>query len=272
MEEQPNQPDIRQTVTEKFKIKITDPYAHIVLDPVEIEQALRRARQEKSATIKTLEYSTKISKPTEWPKLIAPEFKDYIIQKAKLTMPGFIIDENNREIFDLMCLYFTRDIEFEARGYILDKGLALQGPVGCGKTTLLKLFSVNPTNSYRIMSCRKVADEYTNKEHGGEPVVIKYSGLYEVYPSDFWGQKYIGSGFDDLGTENVSKHMGNQKNVMEEVLQNRYDSSPLLGKTHITTNLSAVNIEDYYGPRVRSRSREMFNWLTFSNTAADRRR
>lgn len=35
--------------------------------------------------------------------------------------------------------------------------------------------------------------------------------------------------------------------------------------THITTNLSASELEAFYGNRVRSRLREMFNLLIFEN-------
>lgn len=37
--------------------------------------------------------------------------------------------------------------------------------------------------------------------------------------------------------------------------------------THATTNLSASELEDYYGNRVRSRMREMFNLIAFDGTA-----
>ena len=41
--------------------------------------------------------------------------------------------------------------------------------------------------------------------------------------------------------------------------------------THITTNLSANDIEIAYGKRVRSRLREMLNLINFENEANDKR-
>jgi DNA replication protein DnaC len=58
---------------------------------------------------------------------------------------------------------------------------------------------------------------------------------------------------------------------MAEILLSRYDqfiSQDML--THITTNLSASEIENAYGSRVRSRLREMFNLLAFEKSAADK--
>ena len=42
--------------------------------------------------------------------------------------------------------------------------------------------------------------------------------------------------------------------------------------THATTNLSASELESYYGNRVRSRMREMFNLIAFDSAAKDKRK
>jgi len=59
---------------------------------------------------------------------------------------------------------------------------------------------------------------------------------------------------------------------MAEILLSRYDlfvQKKML--THITTNLSASEIENIYGNRVRSRMREMFNLISFTTTTKDKR-
>ena len=76
----------------------------------------------------------------------------------------------------------------------------------------------------------------------------------------------------DLGTENNLKYFGNECNVMAEILLSRYDifiSKKLL--THITTNLSATEIEQHYGNRVRSRLREMVNLIAYDKSTPDKR-
>ncbi len=60
--------------------------------------------------------------------------------------------------------------------------------------------------------------------------------------------------FDDLGTENNLKYFGNECNIVAEILLSRCDlfvNCKLI--THLTTNLSASEIEYLYGNRVRSR-------------------
>jgi hypothetical protein len=59
---------------------------------------------------------------------------------------------------------------------------------------------------------------------------------------------------------------------MAEILLSRYDlfiSKKL--QTHITTNLSASEIEKFYGNRVRSRLREMINLIGFERNITDKR-
>jgi DNA replication protein DnaC len=59
---------------------------------------------------------------------------------------------------------------------------------------------------------------------------------------------------------------------MAEILLSRYDyfiSKKL--KTHLTTNLSASEIETQYGNRVRSRMRQMFNLVAFDRETRDKR-
>lgn len=256
--------------TAKFK----DPYAHIVLTEEETEFALRKARQEKAVAIKTKEYLAQISQPKQYRKFTLQEFKDEVLNKIRTKIPDYVLDDYNSHIFHLSALYYLRDPEFETIDggrYKLNKGLAYLGPIGCGKTSMAQGFNVNPTNSYAIVSCRTVAEEYSMKD-GGALAIKKFSGLREVPPYDFFDQRFIGTLFDDLGTENAKKHFGNESNVMEEIFLNRYDVHELNAKTHLTTNLSADQIEEFYGPRVRSRLRQMCNFLMFNPKGADRRK
>jgi hypothetical protein len=59
---------------------------------------------------------------------------------------------------------------------------------------------------------------------------------------------------------------------MGEILLSRYDL--FINKkiiTHITTNLSASEIEAAYGNRVRSRLRQMLNLIAFNPITKDKR-
>lgn len=252
--------------------KFKDHYAHIELTPDETEEALAKARQAKAAKIKMEQYREKVFTPIVYPIYTAEEFGIVVVNKLRQTFPDYVIDEYNETIFQLLTWYFTGDIRFEEAGYSFRKGIALRGNIGCGKTSLLRAFQINPKNPFQYRTCRSVADEYSHKEHGGPQILSKYSYITEVNPTTHLGNATSGQFFDDLGTEDIGKHYGNEKEVMESILQSRYDNYDLLDKTHITTNLTAEQIEERYGPRVRSRAREQFNWLVFDNLAPDRRK
>lgn len=211
----------------------------------------------------------------------------------------FIIDENNWPVLKAMILYFTNDPRFELieEGYSLRKGLFIRGEVGRGKTILLKLFShmqakqrkseilnmaelkhfgwpdrIRFENSYpinRFVSCKQVEREFAKSG---------YQAIEKFMKSDF---DFKGSNsnlsacyvFDDFGIEkNTIKNFGNEVNVMEEILMDRYEMFVENNiKTHITTNLvDGGEIEKRYGERVRSRIRQMFNVIDL--TGGDRRK
>ena len=119
-------------------------------------------------------------------------------------------------------------------------------------------------SKYSVKPCRDISFEFIQD---GYEVIHRYSKgkLYQTEPRNYC--------FDDLGTENNLKYFGNECNVMAEILLSRYDlfhSKQL--KTHITTNLSASNIEKVYGNRVRSRLREVCNLIAFNNVVTDKRK
>lgn len=178
----------------------------------------------------------------------------------------FKIQENDYPIIYKLIAYFRKDEPscFQY-GINLDKGILLSGPIGCGKTSLMNLmkFLVRADHKFSIKPCRDISFEFIQD---GYQIIHKYSKgkLYEAEAKTIC--------FDDLGTENNLKYFGNECNVMAEILLSRYDlfiSKKL--QTHITTNLSASEIEKNYGNRVRSRLREMVNLIAFERTAQDKR-
>lgn len=59
---------------------------------------------------------------------------------------------------------------------------------------------------------------------------------------------------------------------MAEIILSRYDSFiHEKSLTHVTTNLSASELEACYGDRVRSRMRQMFNLIAFDRETKDKR-
>lgn len=177
----------------------------------------------------------------------------------------FKIQESDHPIITKLISYFLEDETTAAKFEIdLTKGILLSGPVGCGKTSLMALmrYVSQPNKKFFLRPCRDISYEFIQE---GYEIIQKYS-KGKLYPDP----KTIC--FDDLGTENNIKYCGNECNVMAEILLSRYDlfiSKKI--QTHITTNLSASEIESAYGNRVRSRLRSMINLIAFDKTTQDKR-
>jgi hypothetical protein len=178
----------------------------------------------------------------------------------------FKIHPEDRDLLLMLGRYIVSDIEgCEKMGLDLKKGLLLSGPVGCGKTSLMKLIRhITPQRkTYKMMPCRNIVFAFNNTGFG---VIENYQQT----------DQYC---FDDLGVEPKGRHFGQDCNVMGEVILCRYevfsnsrDNPPhKIAKTHITTNLTAEELEARYGNRVRSRMREMFNLVSFGADSKDKR-
>ena len=173
----------------------------------------------------------------------------------------FKIHETDYPIVYKLIAYFLKDEPtcFQY-GINLTKGILLSGPIGCGKTSLMNLMKyLTPAeHKFSVKPSRDISFEFIQD---GYQIIHKYSigKLYHAEPRTYC--------FDDLGTENNLKYFGNECNVMAEILLSRYDlyiSKKL--QTHITTNLSATEIEKNYGNRVRC------NLIAYDNSVTDKRK
>lgn len=180
----------------------------------------------------------------------------------------FSLHEEDAPVILKLLIYFLKDKDQALQQQLdLCKGVMLTGPVGCGKTTLMNLmrYFLPAHHRYAIKPCRDVATEFARD---GYEALIRYTrksfNSYTNLPFTVC--------FDDLGLEPAVQHFGNASNTMAEILLSRYDHFMLSSMlTHITTNLSASEIEEHYGQRVRSRLREMLNLISFTADAKDKR-
>lgn len=195
------------------------------------------------------------------------EIITWIEQKGiELYGTHFKILEVDYPIIYKLIAYFLKDEPTCFQNNInLNKGILLSGPIGCGKTSIMNIMKyLTPTeHKFYVKPCRDISFEFIQD---GYQIIHKYSKgkLYEYEPKTIC--------FDDLGTESNLKYYGNECNVMAEILLSRYDV--YIAKriqTHITTNLSASEIETQYGNRVRSRMRELFNLIAYDNNSKDKR-
>ncbi len=79
---------------------------------------------------------------------------------------GFEIHEKDHSVIFKLLVYAIRDVKnAKDLGVHLKKGILLSGPVGCGKTSLMKLIRLfmPQNNRYIIKSCRDISFEF-NKD------------------------------------------------------------------------------------------------------------
>ena len=184
----------------------------------------------------------------------------YLDAKGKLLFGrNFKIYEEDEVILYKLCIYFIRDFEACKKLDIdLNKGILLSDPVGCGKTSLMKLLRhiVPHHKLYEVIPARNITFSFNN---------IGYKTIEEYGNSNFYC-------FDDLGVETTGRHFGKDCNVMGEIILSRYDLFLHKKiKTHATTNLNAQELEERYGNRVRSRMRQLFNLIAFDEKSKDKR-
>jgi len=175
--------------------------------------------------------------------------------------PQFKIHKEDVKTLHKLIIYMIHeDIQCEKYGIDLNKGILLTGPVGCGKTSWMKIVQtlVLPEQTFQVKSTRDIAFEF-NQE--GFSTIQTY------------GKRQRALCLDDIGVEQNIKFYGNECNTIGEILLQRYDL--LVHQkivTHATTNLVAKEIEELYGKRVRSRLREMFNLISFPASTKDKRK
>jgi len=234
-----------------------DKFEDVELDEDEIEEALRRARENKFYMLKRIAYNLALNSPIQYRTHTAAEYFDQFNSKYQ-------VDESNATQVMRLCQYFSKDEKFAGD---LTKGIILVGGVGVGKTTIMEFFMKNQRASYRVISCRDVEQKFS--EEGSIDCFTSNPKI--AINSDPFGHQVIGFCFDDMGTESNAKNYGREKNIMADIILNRYDAHLDRITTHVTTNLTLDEIATQYGSRVYDRMKEMFNIIAFDNAKSRRK-
>lgn len=266
------------------KASIAD-FSHIELTPEEERNALNYFRMLKSRQLDEEEEKRQrlLIKQKAQEPWTTEQLKADVLSRAAQLPFKFQIDKNNEHVFMLLCLYFSNNKEFEQFGiedksgkivvpYSLKKGIALVSQTkGTGKNTFMDLFSRNKRQPFIGIETETIATQYAKK---GEDTILLYSNTLPVSqtPSLFYFSK-LGICFNDVGREVNKNHYGPAANVMSQLFfklntngKNTHDWSGF----HLTSNFIGDEFEKRYDDAIRSRMREMFNFIEL--TGPDRRK
>jgi hypothetical protein len=176
--------------------------------------------------------------------------------------PNYQIDTYNEGEIAALNLWANRDPEFEKiyPKYSLQKGWILMGPVGTGKTDLLKMFQnylgryLNSNYKFGMYVAWDLASDFTKE---GYPVFKEHEKGNRCYDE----LCLIDNRNNNPVRETVT-HYGNKLLIGEEIIMSRYNSLKQYGYlTHFSTNAKFEQIVDIYGERASSRLREMCNFI-----------
>lgn len=272
---------LKNQFPEQTLAQALEAYNHIELTQEEIDEAIFLAKRTKDNKIKEQEYQKSVAERRAlftgtWYADITESFMRY--RATEMFKGKFVLDASNSAVFQLLCHYFSDPArnEFvalaEAMGVKnpdLNKGLLLHGGYGVGKTWLMQLFSRNRRQVFNVVSSKIVADEYQSEGVDGQDKYV-YLQKNPFEDPGYMFHKNSGLCIDDIGAEDVKKHFGNTRNAIGDIIELRYSKGTVGRFFHVTTNLNATQLESYYGPRVTSRMREIFNIINVGG--GDRRK
>lgn len=199
------------------------------------------------------------------PRHCTPELIESLyIDRLRAREPKFTLDDNCTPVVKLIAKRIARSGDFEGQSphYGLDKGIMLLGGIGVGKTLLMRsmadvlwMFEIR----IHIVPTYELTEDYSR---------IGVDAYYKVYynSTDIRVTTDLII-FDDFGAEATQSHYGQITNVMAEVMLRRYDNNVL---TFGTSNLDQKSLRKFYGERVWSRMKSMFNFIELKGE--DRRR
>lgn len=188
-----------------------------------------------------------------------------IFRAGNLFQGKFLIDDANRPIFELLCLYFAYDPKFVptalaigVKNPSLEKGILLAGNFGVGKTWLMTLFGRNQLQVFAVHNAKAIADLFEKKGVESQEQFIEPPRLPVNDVQNFYHET-MGLCIDDMGSEREKTHYGNKKSVIGDLIELRYSRKAVGHLFHITTNMDATQITEAYGGRVSDRLREIMN-------------
>lgn len=186
---------------------------------------------------------------------------------------------NAGSLFTLLCYYFSVDPRFiilademKIKRPDLRKGLLIAGRIGCGKTSLMRLFQRNQRQVYMILGAKEIAFNWRQAGENAGAYLERLSNAHMLPVNDVQNfyHRFAGLCIDDVGTEDVQNSFGNRASVIADLIEARYYNRCIGPLLHLTTNLTMKDVKEFYGDRVASRLRETMNIIEYKGE--DRRK
>jgi len=175
----------------------------------------------------------------------------------------FIIEPEKRQLVNSVFAWVWKHDPWNLCQLDYRKGLFLYGPVGTGKSTLLKGLQkyMNSIDARDILKDDRLgffwksASELANSYAGdGQEKLLQWCSDCNLL-------------VDELGREpRPAKHYGTELNVIQFLLQLRYDKR-MENVTHLTSNIRPADVMPMYGDYISDRFREMFNLIEWSGVS-----
>jgi DNA replication protein DnaC len=257
-----------------------DSYSNIELTDDEVMEAMIWRKQKKAGEMEGAKIREQEAENRK--RLTAPTTYDLVkslmlYRAEKRFGAAFVIDKTNEVIFESLCRYFGNDKEFVAmmaaigvENPSLDKGIFLAGNFGCGKTWMMNLFKQNQRHCFALKPAKEIANGYRDSEEPERFLTDWATPLKNAYnDATVFFQPFLGVCIDDIGSEDLKNTYGNKANVIGDLIELRYAAGYCGPGFHATTNLTADQLLQYYGGRVTSRMKQIFNFIELPG--ADRR-
>lgn len=171
------------------------------------------------------------------------EFTESFWKVLKKMEPNFQTTQHNSDQIANLILYFYGS---DKSKFSLNKGVALYGNTGSGKTlimeTFAKLCKYYKHNAFTTYYCDELAMDF--KYNNGFERINKYC----YYPALF----------DDLIGEKKQRMYGNFEDAFDYIFTKR---ERMKIKTHMTMNDRPDDFIKLFGPRMNSRKSTLFNFV-----------
>lgn len=262
-------------------LEVLESYNHIHLTEDEKIEGEIWAKQRKEKLIQAEELKAAEARNRKnmtsgiWSYKQTSDYMKYRSATLPIFQGKFKIDEANENIFSALCYYFSDDKNFYTQTELLhvknpslSKGIMLAGNFGTGKTWMMKLFSKNQRQVFHVKNAKDIANDYQGNGVESADFVNKFKNPENDKASFF--HPYAGLCIDDIGTEDIKNNFGNKKNVIGDLIEQRYSTGNTGVFFHATTNLNSDQLKSFYGERVVSRMKELFNFIEFPGN--DRRK